>query len=201
MINEVINKLSNHPQVFNFLRKILENNFKAHHQVISKCFPLKSNQKILDVGCGTGEFCSYFPPHTYTGIDINAQYIKFAKNHYQGRFLVADAQNLPFADSSFPKILMVGVLHHLDDQSCFKVLRETKRVLVKNGQMLIMEDIKAPEDLFVTKLIHYLDKGKLIRTRQVYEQFLNFYFKIRKVFIIRSGLCPYQVFLLERKNG
>ena len=200
MIERIINKLSNHPQIFHFLRKIIENNFQAQQRVISQYFSLKSSEKILDIGCGTGEFSVFFSPDNYTGIDIKERYLDFARKNYPGKFLVADATNLPFADNSFSKVLIIGVLHHLSNVECLQVLKEAKRVLSRHGKILIMEDIQTSQDNYLTKLVHYFDKGKQIRTKATYDQLLKDYFKIIKNFRIKSGLCPYQVFLLENKR-
>ncbi|MFH1582989.1 MAG: class I SAM-dependent methyltransferase [Candidatus Falkowbacteria bacterium] len=200
MLQKIINKLASNPKIFIILRKIIENNFRGEKEVINKHFICQTDDKILDLGCGTGEFSVYFNPEIYTGLDIEKGYIDFAQKNYKGNFLVGDATCLPFSNNSFSKILIIGVLHHLDNEVSSLVLKEASRVLKDNGLMLIMEDMATPRDNILTKFIHDFDKGKFIRTSENYKNLLRSDFKIIKDLIIKSGLCPYQVFLLKKKN-
>lgn len=200
MINKIVTFFSIDPRILNFIRRILENNFRAQEKIIEKYFSDKNFASILDIGCGTGEFSSYFKPANYIGIDLEKKYLDFAKKNHQGKFLLGDAKQLPFASKSFPKILMIGILHHLDDLDCAQALQEAKRVLAQNGKILLMEDIKSANDAVLTKIIHFLDQGKWIRTKKTYRLWLKMDFEIIKSFAIKSGLCPYQVFLLKKKD-
>lgn len=199
MINSFIQALSKNPTIFIFLRKILENNFKGEKEVLARYFVCGPEERVLDIGCGTGEFSVFFNPRLYIGIDIEQKYIAYAKNHYQGTFLVGDAANLPFADVSFQKIAIVGVLHHLDDPTSRRVLNEARRVLSSDGTILVMEDVNRPQNNFATKLLHRLDNGSFIRTKGGYEALVRDMFLIQENVDMQSGLCPYQVFLLKKK--
>lgn len=104
MLQKIINKLASNPKIFIILRKIIENNFRGEKEVINKHFICQTDDKILDLGCGTGEFSVYFNPEIYTGLDIEKGYIDFAQKNYKGNFLVGDATCLPFSNNSFSKI-------------------------------------------------------------------------------------------------
>lgn len=199
MLQKFINKISLSPKIFIFLRKVLENNFKNQKKVIEKYFSPQSGKSILDLGCGTGEFSVFFNPATYTGIDIEQNYIDFAKENYKGKFLVGDATKLSFENGYFDGVVVLGVLHHIDDVYCRRILSEVKRVLKPSGIMLIMEDVDSPEDNFFTRFIHSYDKGKHIRTEEGYTALLSTEFNIIEKYRIKSGLCPYQVYSLRAK--
>lgn len=199
MLQNFINKLSLSPKIFIFLRKILENNFENQKKIIQKYFSTDSEKTILDLGCGTGEFSVFFNPTTYTGVDIEKNYIDFARENYQGTFLVEDATSLSFSDDHFDGIVILGVLHHIDDENCLKILAELKRVLKPSGTVLVLEDVDGPEDNFLTKLIHSYDKGEHVRTEEGYTRLLNADFNVLEKYKIKSGLCPYQVFRLENR--
>lgn len=200
IFNKLIDRLSSNPRIFILLRKILEANFKTLKEVIYESFLKSEDGLILDIGCGTGEFSSCFMPENYIGIDIEEKYIDFAKKNNKGKFLLADALALPFSDELFSKIIIVGVLHHLNDGKTEKVLKEAARVLKGKGKILIIEDVDFKSNNFLTNLIHYLDKGKNIRTAEGYAKLINSFFKIIKTLRITSGLGAYQVFLLEKKD-
>jgi len=197
MTRKIINALAANPKIFIWLRRILENNFRNQKKVIRKYFSGQPGENILDIGCGTGEFSIFFNPDSYTGIDIEPAYIAYAKKNYQGKFLIGDAADLPFSDNSFDRAVILGVLHHLNDNLCEKIFKEMKRILKSNADILIMEDVASMNDNIITKKLHSLDKGDYIRRVEEYYGLLRPYFKIEKNFKIKSGLCPYQVFLLK----
>ncbi len=197
LIHRIIYALSQNPKIFIFLRKVLENNFKGEKKVLAENFVCAPGEKVLDIGCGTGEFSVFFNPDDYIGVDIEKKYIEYAQNNYKGKFLVVDANRLPFVDGAFQKVVIVGVLHHLDDKTSGRVLDEAKRVLAPNGEFLLMEDVERPSNSFLTRLIHRLDNGRFIRTKYGYEKVIGGRFKIEKTFDMQSGLSPYQVFILK----
>lgn len=199
IVQKIIQALSQNPKIFIFLRRVLENNFKGERRVLAEYFVCGPTEQVLDIGCGTGEFSVFFNPDNYTGVDIEKKYIEYAQKNYKGKFLVVDANRLPFNDGAFQKVVIVGVLHHLDDKTSGQVLDEAKRMLVPDGTLLLMEDVDRPSNSFLTNLLHSLDNGKFIRNKEGYEKVLGGRFRVEKTFDMQSGLCPYRVFILKQK--
>jgi ubiquinone/menaquinone biosynthesis C-methylase UbiE len=86
-------------------------------------------EAMLDVGTGTGLFAEAFAALgvAATGIDANAELIAEARRLVRaGTFLVASAEKLPFADSSFDLVFFGLVLHETDDP--LAALKEARRV-------------------------------------------------------------------------
>lgn len=78
------------------------------------------NSKILDVGCGTALYSSFFK--NYTGIDPSKGMIKQTKaNVIQGQ-----AENLPFKDDSFNIVISISAIHNFKDYK--KAVEEMHRV-------------------------------------------------------------------------
>lgn len=198
MIKRIIDALAGNPKIFIWLRRILENNFNEQKKVVNNFFSGREENKVIDIGCGTGEFSVFFEPKNYTGIDIDPAYIEYAKKNYQGKFLIADATKLPFSGQSFDTAVILGVLHHLPDNKCVRIFDEIKRVLKDGAGLLALEDVAGVEDNKITKILHNFDKGDFIRNAEQYRNLLGSNFKIVKDFKIKSGLCPYQVFILEK---
>ena len=86
----------------------------ASHLAVSK------DDKLLDVGCGTG-LSSDFPCKEF-GIDPSLELLKQAPFKSKA---VAMAEHLPFKDKSFDTVISVTALHHTD---VAKALEEIKRV-------------------------------------------------------------------------
>ncbi len=95
--------------------------------------------KVLDLGCGNGRFSEFLKEADYTGVDNSPELIKEAKEKYPHlKFLEADAFNLPFSENSFDFVFSIAVLHHIPSKELrIKFLKEAKRVLKKEGKLII----------------------------------------------------------------
>ena len=100
-------------------------------------------KKVLIVGCGMGTVSTEFARHgaIVTAIDLTPTAVKNTKKQMKlqgvkGKVLVADAENLPFADGSFDFVWSWGVIHHTPDTA--KAANEIHRVLRKGGKAFVM---------------------------------------------------------------
>lgn len=184
------------PAISIVLRKIVELNFFMQKRFIRRfLLPLAGNDRILDIGCGTGEFSPFFPREQYTGLDIDLVNIAYARAHYDREFILGNATSLPFPDRSFTKALVVGVFHHLDDQNAQKMMSEIIRAVRPGGTMLVIEDTK--NDFPLTKLMHAMDQGAHIRTVAQWKDFFSRQARVEAFRTFRSGVCYYSLFLLK----
>jgi ubiquinone/menaquinone biosynthesis C-methylase UbiE len=97
--------------------------------VVSLCLESANIKTILDVGTGTGVFAEAFTKRDLLilGVDVNPEMLPAARMHVPtGKFSVATAENLPFADASLDLVFMGLLLHESDEQ--LQVLREARRV-------------------------------------------------------------------------
>jgi len=87
---------------------------------------IKEEDKLLDVGCGTGISTSFFKCNA-TGIDPSEKLLVIAKEKNPGPFYQkANAEKIPFKDKSFDVVISITALQNLDfiEQG----LNEIKRV-------------------------------------------------------------------------
>ncbi|MDB9788592.1 class I SAM-dependent methyltransferase [Candidatus Thioglobus sp.] len=88
--------------------------------------------KVLDVGCGIGDFLSY--RKNSIGTDINHKMVEWCCS--QGHQAVSmGLDELPFENESFDSVIMDNVLEHIKNPEA--ILREVNRVLVEKGVFLI----------------------------------------------------------------
>lgn len=87
--------------------------------------------RVLELGANVGEHIPYVE-HVF-GFYLLTDIRNTGLRHPDSRvlFAVADAMKLPFADSSFDRVLMGCVLHHLTDVDA--ALREVRRVAMPGG--------------------------------------------------------------------
>lgn len=105
----------------------------------------KPEQKVLDIATGTGDIAFLFADKncSVTGIDLTPEMIEIARKRSSGykkctpEFMVSDAQNLPFGDSTFDLISISFGIRNLDDYRAS--LREMHRVLKSRGKIVILE--------------------------------------------------------------
>lgn len=114
-----------------------------------------NDKKILDVGCGDGEFSSLLLGNNNQvfGLDISEIAVKTA----QKRGIKADLFNInesfPFEDRSFDVVLLFDTLEHIFDPC--SVLRESYRVLKKDGILYC----GVPNAAMVLNRLHFLFTG------------------------------------------
>jgi len=202
MLETVLDRLSESPRAWNILRRVVENGFHGEKAVIARELdPWRDagTREFLDFGCGTGEFAPCFPPARYTGVDLAPYYVQFAGKHHGGQFAVTSGAAIGLASQHFDAALVLGVLHHMPDTLVRTSVAELHRVLKPGATMLVMEDTPPPDPWNVAgHLMHWLDRGGYIRTNEEYRTLLAPHFTVCRNYLMRSGICDYEVYVLER---
>ena len=98
--------------------------------------------QVLEVGCGQGGFSLHLANlgASVVGTDFSSKAIEISTNRQlaqesSAKFLVADAQALPFADKSFDLVVSCECLEHVPIPE--KALAEMFRVLKPNGRLVL----------------------------------------------------------------
>lgn len=130
--NEDKRLLSRHGQVEFYIA------MKYIKQIIGE----RKNLDIIDIGAGTGRYSIMLADmgHNCTAIDLvnkNVSTIKLKTDKVIAK--QGSALNLKFKDESFDIALLFGPLYHLfSHEEKLKAINEAKRVVRKNGVILIM---------------------------------------------------------------
>jgi SAM-dependent methyltransferase len=127
--------------------------------------------RVLDIGCGPAYTAGYFPEPEYFGFDISCPYIEFAKRRYSSRgqffaqpFDEASLQWLP----CFDIVLMLGLLHHLGDETARQLLGLVKRAMKPDGRLFTVDGFYEPGQPWFARYLLDRDRGKFIRNREAY---------------------------------
>jgi ubiquinone/menaquinone biosynthesis C-methylase UbiE len=127
----------------------------------------KSKYKnVLDAGCGPGIILKDILEQKYIGygIDISQNMLKLAKKYLSKyeHFLLSntDIECLPFKDNSFDIIYSAGVIEYLNSDE--KVLSEFKRLLRKDGILILPVTNRYSYNLIFDDIINYIRNNKVI---------------------------------------
>ncbi len=109
----------------------------------------KKNERLLDVGCGTGISTSVWSAKCF-GIDPSKELIDIAKKKHPGKeFTVAAAEAIPFPDKSFDVVISVTSIHNFTDIR--KAIMEMRRVGKDRFVITLLRKSKQIDE--ITKLI------------------------------------------------
>lgn len=121
---------------------------------------VSKGSRVIDIGCGTGTLAimtkGLHPESEVFGIDADSKILGLAraKAVKAGVNLTLDqgmAGQLPYADSSFDRVLSSLFFHHLSTENKQRTLREIFRVLRSDGRLHVVDF--GPPRTFYSRLV------------------------------------------------
>jgi ubiquinone/menaquinone biosynthesis C-methylase UbiE len=113
---------------------------KIAEEIIAKFITLAPQNRILDVGCGTGGMLTLLRQYgVAVGLDISSFGLHFAAQRGLDSLLRGSALTLPFADDSFDLVTGFDVLYHEQVSDDLVALREFHRVCRPGGSLIITD--------------------------------------------------------------
>jgi len=102
---------------------------------------LSKDARVLDLGCGPGQFSKYLAEKGFAveGIDVSEEMLAIARAKVPGvQFKKMDMRALDYPDASFDGILAAYSIIHIPTPELPRVLTELKRVLRPDGYILFI---------------------------------------------------------------
>ncbi len=143
--------------------------FESYHRQLVDQADILPGYRVLEVGCGTGNLAilakRLHPGAQVVGLDPDPGALARARRKAEREALsvLLDrgfAEELPYPDASFDRVLSAFMFHHLGPEEKAKMLRETRRVL-RPGSSLHLVDFggeKMRSDGFLARLSHRSDR-------------------------------------------
>lgn len=137
---------------------------KRRSNLIIKACGITSGMRVLEIGCGTGQYSSMFAQTKAQlfATDISWELMTLAakegekndeqngQNGQNGQNILCQAERLPFKDMSFDAVVGNAVLHHLDMPLA---LQEIKRVLIHGGRFAFAEpNMLNPQNMLIKNI-------------------------------------------------
>ena len=170
---------------------------------------IQENQKILDVGCGTGKFTEYLADGVsgccFTGLDNDTNLLAYAQQHKREEngnsiaFLEGDALALPFPDNEFDVTVSHTFLTNISSPA--RALREMRRVTKAGG---IVAAVTSQDIASVPcHAGHYPEKYQEQNQNyyQLFQQIQEAYQKVRPISDLVCGADPLEVPYLFAMSG
>jgi SAM-dependent methyltransferase len=189
------------PFLYNLFQGVVGGN-ALRRRILLNHARARPGDKVIDIGCGPARALQNLPDVDYLGLDINPDYIGFAKRTYgdKGTFVVGDTRSLR-DDSRFKDadiVIAVSVLHHLDDEEAADCIRFAHDALKTGGRLICHDACWIPNQGAFSKYIMSHDRGRDIRTEPQYRQLAARVFRNVKTWVDTKPLrIPYVTVVLE----
>jgi ubiquinone/menaquinone biosynthesis C-methylase UbiE len=156
---------------------------------------LKEDESILDVGCGTGDFCSMFSGN-YLGLDYSEKYVKYCSEKYPGKkFMQGNALELNFFPKSYDKVLLASFIHHFSDEEVRKMFKDISKIAGRRVIILEPLPLKNPFSWVLLKM----DRGASVRNAERIKEFLSEDYNLVDSEVFLSGFYKLGIFVVEPK--
>jgi len=159
---------------------------------------------VLDVGCGPAAILDFLPSVKYVGLDHNPKYIAAATKKFgaKGTFICAGVDQLnDHGLQTFDRIIILGVMHHLDDQQLTQLMRSLKDRLTRDGVLITFDVAYEDKQNLIAKFLAKNDRGKFVRTKDQYLEFISPTFSVEQADLHHDLLRVPYTHLLTRSTA
>lgn len=190
-------------RVSEFLVRIVSLDYFFVKKIIARFFEQSSGiagKSVLDLGCGTGILAPLVTQSGYFGVDVDEGLIKYAKKKHPGYlFETVDATKLRLG-KKFDYIMVVGVIHHLNDTGVKKFIKTIDIHLKRGGKVLIIEAIPPIFKWnFLGTANRKMDRGAYIRRLGDYVKFTERELRVEQAYNQLGGIADYGVLVASKK--
>lgn len=158
------------PAAYRLFVKMIGENYRAVYQ--QDYVQATAGQRVLDIGCGSGDVVAYLPAVEYVGLDINPKYIRAAQARFghRGEFRCEDvAKAVVREPASYDIVMANGVLHHLADEEARLLLELASQALKPTGRLVTHDPCYLANQSLTVRTLLRLDRGRFVRPAPAYQ--------------------------------
>ena len=161
----------------------------------------KTGDRVLDIGCGPAQILNFMRCVQYVGYDPDARYIDDARKNYDR----ADAQFFigQFAKSDlalhepFDIGLLLGVLHHLNDEQALSIIQLMRSAIKPGGRLVTLDNVFIDHQNPIARKLIEWDRGKNVRAARQYRAMTIKHFDLVSETVIHKSFPPYTLYVME----
>ncbi len=196
-------RILGHPFVYHYVRPLVVGiDYTPQYEALDA----HSDDRILDIGCGGGDALRYLGGfETYHGFDTDEVAIAFANQRPEaGRpnvhFEIGLVTPATFQDIRPTRVMMNGLLHHLDDEAAVQLLKMC--AATKTVERVVTNDTVYLAGEPLNNVLARLDRGRFVRRIAGYRELVaRAGLTIANEEVVRShakrGIARYLVMVLE----
>lgn len=153
--------------VYRFAQRAIgaENGTSVFVNEYARCQP---TDRVVDIGCGTADVRDHLDVAEYVGIDPNPSYVAAATQRLDGadralQASIGDDDLMDRLPASADVVLMVGVLHHLDDALASAALDLAADLVGADGRCVTIDPLLRPGQQWLSRALVTRDRGGNVR--------------------------------------
>jgi len=196
-------KLTQIPVIYKMIPSLLARRDTLSHFTRDVIQPV-AGESVLDLGCGPGTLCPFLDGTRYQGVDLNPEHVTVASEKFrQFHFQCSDAGSfLATTTEKFDLILLIGLLHHLDDAQVVDVMQGCRKVLTEKGRVITLDPVFEERQNPIAYLLARLDSGRNVRKADQYLRLVQRVFPVASISIRRDLLrLPFSHAVMTSRPG
>lgn len=198
-----IRRVLNSPRVYNAFNRVVGTR-RSLDVFVEEFVRPEPGMRVLDVGCGPGQFVTELPEVDYTGIELSPEYVAAARSNFGhlGRYLVGTADSIPADElGTFDVVVAKALLHHLDEPEIRRLLDTTRRLLNPGGRFVCFEATFTPDMSRASRWVVSRDRGQSVLAPEGYAAIARDYFNDVRVAVHHDLLrIPYSHAIMEASD-
>lgn len=194
-----VRALLSHPYFYNLFQTLMGAR-KGRTEFAMRFVRARPGERIVDIGCGTGDLLAYLPDVQYVGYDISEDYIEAARKRFGARgtfhcrlLTSSELDAMP----PFDIALAVGLLHHLNDDEARGFIRMAKRALTPEGRLITIDPCLADGQNRIARWLVKADRGQNVRDKDGYVSLVADAFGSVRATVAHRSWIPYTHCIME----
>lgn len=199
-ITSGLRSILSHPTAYRLVQRIF-GGYATRREFVARFVRQKAGDRIIEIGCGPAQILSCLNDVKYVGYDPNERYIRDARRNYDPELATLFVGYFGKKDvvlhQPFDIGLLLGVLHHLDDEEACDLIGLMRSAIKPGGRLVTLDNVLIDrQNPFARKLIEW-DRGTHVRTASGYRALIGRHFDSVSDAEIHKSFPPYTLYVME----